>query len=275
MITLEEVLQSSLTRPLIGLDLETTGTNPDKARICEVGLEIYAPGHPVREYRTLVNPLCPIPAGATAKHKITDEMVKDAPTWAQLARNIASGLSGVDYAGYNVRFDLRILTAEFRRVVVPWTYEDAAVVDGFRLWQVVDPRSLEDAIRVWLNGEQVPVEGVEPGRDAAHCALWDVKHSTRVIAAQISQRDLPRDVQALHKLCSPGWIDAEGKFQWRDGQARIMFGKHRGEAMQDVPSGYFRYMLRQDFEPQVKRICEQALAGIYPEPPADMTTEEE
>jgi len=268
----------ALTRPLLGVDLETTGTNVERSRIVEIGLEIMLPGQPTREYRTLVNPGIPIPHVATygngktfEGHGITDEMVQDAPPFERLADNLLRGFVGADFAGYNVRFDLKLFRAEFARARRAWHYEDARVIDGFRLWQVAEARSLEDAIKRWLGGQAREVEGE---RGKAHCALWDVVNSTRIIAAQLEQvASLPRDIAALHELCAPGWYDADGKLQWRDGELQFTFGKCRGLSLIDVARtdvGYLKFVLRGDFTAKVKDACRNALQGIFPSPPVVM-----
>jgi DNA polymerase-3 subunit epsilon len=262
---LAEVL--TLSRPLLGLDLETTGVD-SAARIVEIGLEIMIPGRPVKEYRTLVNPGCPIPPDATAVHGITDEMVADAPRFEALADNLLKGFTEADFAGYNVRFDLRTMAMEFRRVRRTWDYEGARVIDGLRLWQVVEGRSLEHAIKRWLQPHRdepaVPsLPALQDRNEKAHNALYDVTHSTRVIAAQILAGDLSRDLDVLHELCSPGWFDAEGKFVWKGDRLHLSFGKHRGREASSEP-GFLQWMLRNDFSPKVKDACRLILAGGYP-----------
>jgi DNA polymerase-3 subunit epsilon len=264
-----------IVRPLLGVDLEATGVNPETDRIVEIGFEIFAPGQPPREWKTLVNPEMPIPHEATygngkgyEGHGITDEMVAGAPRFAQLADNLIKGFTNADFVGYNLRrFDLKLLVNEFQRVGREWSYDTAHVIDPFRLWQIAQPRTLKDAIDYWLDGKPVAVEG---DRGTAHCALWDVKNSVAVLASQLMRCEaLPRDVRRLHALCAPGYIDGEGKFIWRDGKAVINFGKHRGTPIDMVPRGYFRYMLGKNFSPTVKKICTDALNGVYPEPPAE------
>lgn len=277
-----------LERPLIGLDTETTGTNPATARLVELALEIMRPGGEVTEYRTLINPGIPIPPGATAVHHITDRQVracrvcegdpddtqgnfctcpdfKPWPKFSDLADRLLKGFTGVDFAGYNVRFDLRMIFAEFVRVKRVWDYEDARVIDAFRLWQVADPRSLEDAADRFLTKDEKAALASE-----AHTAIGDVRWSMRVIAAQLKLfQKLPRDVQQLHDLCSPGWFDAEGKLQWRDGELCIAFGQHRDTPLRKVPRSYLDWMTKGTFSNKVKDTCRDACRGIYPVAPAN------
>lgn len=251
-----------LERPLIGLDLETTGVNQQTARIVELALEIMVPGKDTKEYRTLVNPGIPIPKEASDIHHITDDMVKDAPTFDALADNLLKGFSGSDFAGYNVRFDLRIISAEFRRAKRVWDYEDARVIDGFRLWQIAEGRSLEHAVKRWIP-DAGHILGEADG--SPHSALFDVKMATRVIAAELRGcSTLPRDMQMLHDLCAPGWFDAEGKLQWKNGELYFTFGEHKDKALRAVPRGYLDWITKKDFSSKVKDVCRAAIRGEYP-----------
>ncbi len=267
-----------LDRPCLGFDLETTHTNKDIARIVELGIEIMIPDKPTKEYRTLVNPTIPIPPESTEIHGITDEHVKDAPTFEQLADNLLKGFAGADFAGYNVRFDLRIISAEFKRARRVWSYDDARIVDFFRTWQVVEPRSLDDAVHYWIGvrlAEVNPELAAEYQREIAeagksHGAMRDVLAATRVGSAQMivcGPEKMPRDMKALHDLCWPGWFDAEGKMQWRNGQLCLGFGQHREKTLRQVPRDYLHWIATKgDFSPLVKETCRAALRGEYPEP---------
>lgn len=256
---LHEVLR--LERTLIGIDSETTGTNPATGRIVELGLEIFKPDGTIKEYRTYINPGCHIPESATAIHHITDEMVADAPSFGALAENFLIGFRNADFAGYNVRFDLRMLSAEFKRAKCPWDYEGARIIDGFRLWQIAEKRSLEDAVKRYLPAQQQVGE--------AHSALTDAKWSTRVIAGQLRTfTALPRDLDRLHALCAPGWYDAEGKLQWRNGDLCISFGQHKDTPLRQIPKSYLHWIATKgDFSQKVKTTCDAAMRGSFPAAP--------
>lgn len=265
--TLDQVL--TLDRPMLGFDLETTGTSDQQDRIVEIGLEIMIPGKDTKPYRTLVNPERRIPPAATRIHGITDEMVQGAPTFKQLAPNLLKGFAGADFAGYNVRFDLRVVKAEFKRAGHSWDYEAARILDGLRLWQIAEGRTLSHAVDRWLKGGTS-----NPTRDAeiaaeldrdghAHNALWDVRMVTRIIAAQLTEcpDKLPADIQKLHDLCAPGWYDAEGKIQWKEGAWCLTFGEHRGKPLGRVPESYMKWMLSKDFSEKVKAALRVILEG--------------
>lgn len=261
----------TLTRPLIGLDLETTGTNAKTSGICSMALEIMIPGQPVKEYQTLINPLLLIPASATAVHGITNAMVQGAPTFRQLSANLLSGMRECDFAGYSVWFDLAQLREEFLRCAIEWSYETAKIIDGYRIWQIAEERSLSHAVERWLIRDADPAVLAElgdvPGKP--HDALWDIKMSTRVVAAQLTALPhLPRTTEGLHKLCFADRFDVEGKLKWIEGELCFSFGKHRGQSLRTVPYHYLvKFIGGADFSPLVKQTCRDAAAGIFPAPP--------
>lgn len=245
-----------LSRPLIGVDLETTGVNNRRDRIVEIALEIMKPGAPVKEYRTLVNPGMPIPPGATKVHGITDEMVKDAPKFSDLAANLISGFRAADFVGYSVRFDLGFMAAEFKRTGHAWNYEECAILDPNKIWFAKENRTLASAVKRWLKRDP----------EASHSALDDIRNSTRVLAEMIVDWDLPADLRELHNLGAAGWYDAEGKFQWKEDRLEISFGEHRHKDIREIPRDYLSWIAgsKSDFSDKVKALCSAAMRGEFP-----------
>jgi len=257
-MTIGETL--GIARPLVVLDTETTGTDPEKARIVSLGFRFHRPDGSFVDWKSYIDPRVPIPPETTAVHGITDEHVRASPAFAQLAPQIASALSFCDFAGKNVRFDLRVLAAEFARAGFPWTVRGALIVDADRLEQIGEPRTLSDLYRKHM--------GREP--EGAHDALSDVIMSEEVIASQLAKYSaaLPPNLAALHALQWPGWIDLEGKFKFIDGVACFgNWGKHKNEPMAQVTQtdpGYWDFILRKDFSAEAKQIAAEAKLGRYP-----------
>ena len=109
-------MKLQLTRPIAFIDLETTGVTVSTDRIVEIAIVKISPDGSKVVKRKLVNPLMPIPAGASAVHGISDEMVKDAPTFKQIANEVKQFLENCDLGGYNSnRFDIPMLIEEFLR----------------------------------------------------------------------------------------------------------------------------------------------------------------
>jgi DNA polymerase-3 subunit epsilon len=258
-----------LQRPLIIFDTETTGPNPRMDRICEIGFIELHPEGSVREWQSFIHPTMPIPREATygngdnyPGHGITDEMVAEAPRFAELADSFLRGFSGCDFGGYNLKtFDLPLVQEEFQRAGITWSYAEARVLDGFRLWQIGRKRTLSDASEEFL-GE---------AHDGAHRALDDVRTSLRVIVAQLLKfTQLPRDLAALHELqwpVDPNALDPDGKIVWKDGVATVNFGKKwRGKRLDLMARRDLEWIVNEatGMSPQVKQICRDALAGKFP-----------
>jgi DNA polymerase-3 subunit epsilon len=248
-------------RPFIVFDLETTGPNPDSARIVQVAMRVHQPDGTVKDYKSLVNPKMSIPKESTEVHGITDEMVKDAPKFADLASNFHRGFTNADFGGYNVKnFDLRCIQVEFARCNLKFDYSQALVIDGFRFWQKLEPRTLTDAFARW-----VPAGTFE----GAHDAMNDVQATEAVILAQLLHAKAPKDLKEIHDLCfprNPDWVDSEGKFVFIGGVPCLNFGKNKGKPMRQCKD-YLQWMYGADFSPEIKRICDEALAGRFPVAP--------
>jgi DNA polymerase-3 subunit epsilon len=119
-----------LKKPLAFIDLETTGINLGTDRIVEIAIvKILADGSKSVK-RKLINPEMPIPQAASEVHGITNEMVKDAPSFRQVAQELKQMLDGCDLAGYNSnRFDIPLLMEEFLRVQVEFDMKNRKLLD--------------------------------------------------------------------------------------------------------------------------------------------------
>lgn len=268
----------SLKRPMFWLDCETTGTDVKTDHIVELGFQMWTAEGMTKEWRSLINPGIPIPSEASAVHHITDdvmmlcthcggsrddvnvnfcscEVFHPVPSFKQLAPNLAKGLADCDFGGKNVRFDLRILSAEFRRAGVEWSYVGARIVDAERLEQIAVPRSLSHLHEKYVGHKH----------DGAHGALSDVRASVTVAVHQLQQhQSLPRDLDRLHELQWPGWLCDGGEFRMVNGVATCQFGKWRGRAMKDIELSYFDFILKSDFPADVKKLAADAKLGKFP-----------
>jgi DNA polymerase III subunit epsilon len=101
--------------PIALVDVETTGRDPSADRVVEVGMAIARHGEIVERRNWLVNPGRPIPKEAVDIHRITDEDVKDAPSFAVIASEIVAAIAGCVPAAYNAAFDKAFLTSELDR----------------------------------------------------------------------------------------------------------------------------------------------------------------
>lgn len=261
-------------RPLVVFDTESTGPNPAVDRICEIGFIWLKPDGSTKEWQSFVNPTIPIPDEAAhgnpergyTGHGITDDMVKDAPTFKDLAPHLLKGFTAnTDYAGFNIKgYDLPLMQAEFQRAGYTWTFQDAHIIDGYRIWQLGEARNLGAAVERFLKRKH----------EGAHRALDDVRASLDVIVAQLLEfSQLPRDAHALHELSypvDPNAIDPEGKIIWKNGVATMNFGKKwKDRPLSQIPRRDLEWIAGPDttFSPEVKRICRDAAMGRLPQPP--------
>ncbi|HEY93649.1 MAG TPA: 3'-5' exonuclease [Dehalococcoidia bacterium] len=259
----------SLTKPLAVIDLETTGTRYYADRIVEFSvLKIYPDG--TEEYKSRrVNPQIEIPVGASNVHGITNEDVKNEPTFRQLAKGIVEFLEGCDLCGFNVLdFDLPLLEYEFERAGISFSRENRYIVDTMSIFHMnipYDPsmsRNLESAYGYYCDKEL----------KNAHSAENDVIACAQILDAQVAvYEDLPRDIPGLCKVCTKsreGYIDLVGKFAWVNDEACFTFGKHNGRLLREISEKYPDYlgwMINQDFSPEVISIVANALQGVFPE----------
>ena len=254
----------AITRPLAFLDLETTGTSPERDRILEIAVLMVSPGGRITRFSSLVNPGIPIPPEATAVHGISQEEVADKPAFGEIAGQLARDLASCDLVGFNLRrFDLRMLSAEFARASVWFNPEEARVVDAMSIFHAMEKRDLESAVRFYCGR-----------RHHGHRAEEDVLATVDVLHAQVARyEELPRDVVGLDDFCRPkhpDWLTPDGRIVWKEGAARIAFGKHNGKSLKDLAKeapDYLRWLIDKDFPEEVKKIAENALQGTFPAAP--------
>jgi DNA polymerase-3 subunit epsilon len=249
-----------LSKPLAIVDLETTGLRVESDRIVEISVLLFgAEGARVSKTRR-VNPGIPIPPEATAVHGIRDEDVAGEPRFEQIAASLLEFLGDADLAGYNVRgFDLPLLAREFERAGRTLSLEGRAIIDAMEIFKRREPRNLAAAYLFYCGKR----------REGLHTADADVQACAEILEAQLARYDdLPREPAAIDGLFRPPWIDREGKFAWRGGEAVLNFGRRRGQTMRSVAEedpSYFEWMARADFPEDAREIARRALDGEFPE----------
>lgn len=252
----------TLTRPLIALDLETTGLDPQRDRIVEVCLLKFQPDGSRDRLLARIDPGMPIPAAASAIHGITDADVVGMPSFADLAEQVLGFLDGCDLCGFNIkRFDLQVLYAECTRCGRTLPLEDRAILDTMEIFHRQEPRDLVAAVRFYL--------GREHGQK--HSAFGDSLAAAEVLEAMVRRYgELPRSVAELHShFKDPGTLDSGGKFVEVQGEIRFAFGKYRGQPLTVIAAtkpDYLEWMLTQTFFADTKKIVEEALARARGKP---------
>src|SRR6478672_8305764 len=155
-----------LQRPVAFIDLETTGVNLSTDRIVEIAIVKLLPDGTRQTKRKLINPEMPIPVSSSDIHGITNEMVKDAPTFKQAANEIKQFLENCDLGGYNSnRFDIPVLMEEFLRSELEVDLSDRKMVDVQHIFYQMEPRTLSAAYKFYCDKEL----------ENAHSAEVDIK----------------------------------------------------------------------------------------------------
>ena len=241
-----------LEKPLVVFDIESTGTSPRKDRIVELAAVKVRPDGTEISKCWLMNPTVHIPEETTAIHGISDDDVKDCPTFAERAAEIFEFFRDADLSGYNAdRFDIPCLVEEFARTGRNFGSSSRKHVDVQRIFHKKEPRDLTAAVRYYCNR---PHEG-------AHGAESDTAATLDVLKAQLERyADLPRSVAELDEYLVPHDplnADRMGMLRWKDGELTVNFGKKKGETLKRLmlkePS-YLRWIVNGDFDAEVRMI---------------------
>lgn len=240
-----------LKRPIVFFDLETTGVDTATDRIVEISLvKIGVDGSKSVKTRR-INPEMHIPKEATEVHGISDEDVKDEPTFRQIAKSLAQYIEGCDFGGFNSnRFDLPMLVEEFMRAGVDVDFRKRKFIDVQNIFHRKEQRTLVAAYKFYCDKDLAN----------AHSAEADTLATYEVLEAQIERYpDIGDTVEQLSEFSSNGEIvDFAGRLAMNDkGEEIFTFGKYRGQSVEEVfrkePS-YYRWMMDGDFPQYTKKV---------------------
>jgi DNA polymerase III subunit epsilon len=246
----------TLTKPIAFIDLETTGVSLSSDRIVEIAIIKIMPDQSRVTKRKIINPQIPIPQGAIDVHGITNEMVKDAPTFKQVANEVKVFIDGCDLGGYNSnRFDIPILMEEFLRAGLNVDLSTRKMVDVQHIFYTMEPRTLSAAYKFYCEKELIN----------AHSAEADIAATIDVFLAQLNRyTQLGSTVESvLGVIGEDKIVDYARRFSFDDKGVEVFnFGKHKGKAIIDVikaePS-YYDWIMKGDFPLHTK----QKLTEIY------------
>lgn len=244
-------MELNLKNPIAFFDLETTGINIAQDRIVEISVLKIDPGGKEEKLTIRVNPTIPINPEASEIHGIYDEDIEDAPTFIEVAKNLAHILEGCDLAGYNSnRFDIPLLAEEFLRANIEFDLKKRKVIDVQVIFHKMEQRTLGAAYKFYCKKEL----------EAAHTAEADTHATYEVLKAQIDKYEvLENDIDALSKFSTVSKnVDFAGRIVYNnDGVEVFNFGKHKGVPVEEVlkkePS-YYNWMMNGDFPLYTKKV---------------------
>ncbi len=240
-----------LNRPLAFIDLETTGVNVASDRIVEIAILKLMPNGDKEMKSMRINPTIPIPPLVTKIHGISDEDVKDSPTFKDASKMLFAYLDSCDLAGYNSnKFDIPLLAEEFLRADVEFDISNRKLIDVQNIFHKMEQRTLAAAYLFYC---KQPLEH-------AHSADADITATWEILEAQLEKySELKNDVDFLSEFSSrSNNVDLAGRIVLNDkGIPCFSFGKHNGKPVTDVfekePS-YYNWMMNSDFPLYTKRV---------------------
>jgi DNA polymerase-3 subunit epsilon len=244
-------MQLNLKNPIVFFDLETTGINIARDRIVEISLlKVNVDGsEQSKTYR--INPEMPIPKKSSEIHGIYDEDVADAPTFKEVARQLANFMEGCDIAGYNSnKFDIPLLAEEFIRAGVDFDMTKRKFIDVQTIFHKMEKRTLEAAYKFYCD---------KTLKDA-HSAEADTRATYEVLKAQLDRyKELKNDVEWLSKFSSHNRnADFVGRIIFdENGDEVFNFGKYKGQKVTEVlkkDPGYYSWMMNGDFPLFTKKV---------------------
>ena len=237
-----------LKKPLAIIDLETTGVNLGSDRIVEIAIvKVQTDGTRLIK-RKLLNPEIPISVISREMHGISNEMVKDAPTFKQVANEIKQFLDNCDLAGYNSnRFDIPLLAEEFLRVGLEFDFNHRRLVDVQKIFHMMEQRTLGAAYKFYCNKN---LEGAH-GAEADAVATWEV------LQAQIEKYpQLGTSVETIITcIGDDNIVDFARRMVMENGVEVFNFGKHKGRSVAEVLRAepqYYDWMMKGDFPMHTK-----------------------
>lgn len=240
-----------LKNPLAFIDLETTGINIINDRIVELSiLKIHTNGK--EEMKTFrVNPEMPIPPETTKIHGISNEDIKDAPTFREIAKTLANFLEGCDLAGFNSnKFDFPLLAEELLRADVDFDFKKRKFIDVQVIFHKMEQRTLSAAYKFYCGKEL----------EDAHSSEADTFATYEVLKSQLDRyKNLENDIDHLSTFSSHNRnVDFAGRIVYNEkGIETFNFGKYKGRTVQDVLSkdpAYYNWMMDNDFPLYTKKI---------------------
>ena len=238
-----------LKRPLVFIDLETTGVNLSTDRIVEIAIIKITPDGSKVSKQKILNPQMPIPKSSSAIHGITDEKVKCAPTFKQVANELKQFIDDADFSGYNSnRFDIPLLIEEFLRAGITIDMTNRRMLDVQHIFHMMEKRTLGAAYKFYCEKEL----------NDAHSAEADATATWEILEAQLTRYEhLGNSLDTILQFTGEEkFVDFARRFIMQNDTEVFNFGKHKGRAVSDVlrvEPQYYDWMMKGDFPLHTKQ----------------------
>ena len=174
-------MKLNLKKPLVIFDLETTGLDLVKDRVIQLSyIKVYPDGREERG-NEIINPERPIDSFITQLTGISDDDVKDKPTFKQLGAKLNEVFSGSDIAGFNSNhFDVPLLAEEFLRAGIDFDFSKCRLIDAQTIFHKMERRNLAAAYKFYCGHKME--EDFE-----AHRADQDTEATYRVLMGELDK----------------------------------------------------------------------------------------
>ena len=238
-----------LSRPIVFIDLETTGVNIAVDRIVEIAIIKITPDRSKHIKHKLLNPQMPIPKASSDIHGITDEKVKDAPTFKEVANELKQFIDNSDLSGYNSnRFDIPLLMEEFLRSGISLDMSNRRMVDVQTIFHMMEKRTLSAAYKFYCEKELTE----------AHSAEADATATWEILEAQLVRYEhLGNSIETVLQFTGEErYVDFARRFVMENDVEVFNFGKHKGRSVADVLKAepqYYDWMMKGDFPLHTKQ----------------------
>ena len=238
-----------LSRPIVFIDLETTGIDICKDRIIEVAIIKIFPDRKREVVHRRINPEMPIPKSSSDIHGILDEHVKDAPTFKQIAHELKGFIDNSDLSGYNSnRFDIPLLVEEFLRANIELDMSGRRMLDVQTIFHMMEKRTLGAAYKFYCEKDLID----------AHSAEADASATWEILEAQLERyTHLGETLDTILKFTGEEkLIDFARRLSFDNGVEVFNFGKYKGRAVRDVlktDPGYYQWIMKGDFPLHTKQ----------------------
>ena len=238
-----------LERPLVFIDLETTGINIAIDRVIEIAIVKIMPDKTKLVKHKFINPQMPIPKSSIDIHGITDEKVKDAPTFKEVANELKQFIDNADLSGYSSnRFDIPLLMEEFLRAGIELDITNRRMLDVQTIFHMMEKRTLEAAYKFYCTKDLVD----------AHSAEADASATWEILEAQLERyTHLGTTIDTVLQFTGEEkYVDFARRFVLDNEVEVFNFGKHKGRSVVEVLKAepqYYDWMMRGDFPLHTKQ----------------------
>lgn len=239
-----------LEKPIIYFDIESTGVETESARIVELACIKYNPDGTQEEKTIKVNPTVPIPLEASEVHGITDEMVKDLPTFKQYAQAIRNWFKDCDLAGFNSdNYDVPLLSAEFERAGLEGINWNPNLLDVIKLYRLLYPNTLSEIYKRLtgkeLEGAHGAVVDITATKEIADLLIPKLKETTEEILETVGGIDsFMQGDKKRFDLAGKMYMDTDGIVKWN-------FSKNKDKAVL-ADAGFVSWFNQQGFPQESK-----------------------